>query len=246
MRFKSGSVSVTTRRPRYERRDAGQALISVFTPTRNRREWIRRCQRSILAQDGFEDWEHVVYDVGDPGETVADLLDLDHRVRYFRGECQGVAADFQAALALTTGEVVTPLADDDRLPSHALRIAHDLLADSDASWLNGRTVAHDRAGEPLYLRGGTMDHIEDTREGNYMLGGAVYWRRELTDEVGGFSSEFDGAADVDLYRRFLAHSDPVVSRDVLYLYTDWNGTDSRVNAARQADATRRAVERSRR
>jgi len=75
-----------------------------------------------------------------------------------------------------------------------------------------------------------------------MLGGAIYWRKSLTDEIGGFNSEFDGAADFDLYTRFLNHSDPKRLKDsVLYLYTDHPATDSRVNQDRQADATQRIV-----
>lgn len=157
---------------------------------------------------------------------------------YVRGKCAGPAGDFQAALELATGDIVTPLSDDDRLPRRALEIANETLGD--AAWLNGRTVIVDTNGDPLHLRGGVWDHIEDTKRGSYMLGGAVYWRKTLTDELGGFRSEFDGAGDVDLYRRFLAHSDPIRTKEVLYLYTDHAGTDSRVNATRQADAARRS------
>ena len=163
----------------------------------------------------------------------------DPRVRYVRGECRGPAADFQAALDLARGEVVTPLSDDDRLPPHALQTVHERIGG--AAWLNGRTVLV-TDGEPVAFRGGTRAHVEDTREGSYMLGGAVYWRKELTDEIGGFNSDFDGAADFDLYRRFLKHSDPVRVLDTLYIYTDHPGTDTRVNAARQADASRRIAE----
>ncbi len=153
-----------------------------------------------------------------------------------RGECRGPAADFQAALDLACGEIVTPLSDDDRLPPHALQTVDGVIGE--ASWLNGRTVLV-ADGEPVAFRGGTVAHIEDTIDGSYMLGGAVYWRKALTDELGGFNSEFDGAADFDLYRRFLRHSLPVRVLDTLYLYTDHPATDTRVNAARQADATQR-------
>lgn len=214
--------------------------FSILTPTRNRRDWIRRCVRSVQAQT-FQDWEQVIWDVGDDGETVEDLVvGVDPRIRYFRGECCGLAADFQAALDLATGKIVTPLSDDDRLPRHALSTVD--AAFGEGPWLNGRTVIVDQKGEPLHFRGGTRDHVEDTRDGNYMLGGAVYWHRPLTDLLGGFDPAFDGAADFDLYGRFLTHSDPVRVKEILYLYTDHEGTDTRVNQARQADATRRISE----
>lgn len=212
-------------------------MITVFTPTRNRRDWIRACCRSVLNQT-YRDWEHIVYDVGDDGETVEDLVPDDPRVRYVRGKCAGPAGDFQAALDHASGAIVTPLADDDRLPRRALQIAADSLGD--AEWLNGRTVLVDRAGEPVTLRGGVWDHIEDTRRGSYMLGGAVYWRKTLTDQLGGFRSEFDGAGDVDLYKRFLEHSEPARTKQVLYIHTVHPGQDSQVNQKRQALAARRA------
>lgn len=218
-------------------------MISILTPTRNRRAWIRRAVQSVLNQT-FEDWELIILDVGDEGKTVEDLIADDPRIRYVRGQCAGPAADFQAALQLAEGEIVTPLSDDDRLPRRALEIANDLMERTLCDWMNGRTVIVDEAGDPLHLRGGVWEHVEDTRRGQYMLGGAVYWRKNLTDELGGFSSEFDGAADVDLYRRFLTRSDPVRTKQVLYIYTDHPGTDSRVNRARQVDAAQRAVERS--
>jgi glycosyltransferase involved in cell wall biosynthesis len=212
--------------------------FSLLTPTRNRRDWLPRCIQSVLNQT-YQDWEQIVYDVGDEGSTVEDLIPADVRVRYVRGVCRGPAGDFQSALELAAGEIVTPLSDDDRLPRHALEVAAAHMGD--ASWLNGRTVLVNDAGYPVAFRGGTWAHVEETRHGMYMLGGAVYWRKELTDRLGGFNSAFDGAADFDLYRRFLADSEPARTGDILYLYSDHALTDTRVNAARQSDATRRIM-----
>jgi glycosyltransferase involved in cell wall biosynthesis len=210
--------------------------FTILTPTRNRRDWIRRAIRSVQNQT-FEDWEQIILDVGDDDETVADLIPDDPRIKYHRAGNLGPAGDFQTALDLASGEIVTPLSDDDRLPRHALQTVNDKIGDNE--WLNGRTVIVDTQGEPLHFRGGTPDHIEKTRDGEYMLGGAIYWRRELTQLLGGFNCEYDGAADLDLYGRFLAHTDPVRVQEILYLCTAHDQTDSVVNAGRQADAARR-------
>lgn len=163
----------------------------------------------------------------------------DPRIRYVEGTRAGPAADFQAALDLAGGRIIHPLSDDDRLPPHALETAAGALGEHD--WLIGGTVINGANG-PWAIRGGRPSHITDTREGRYMLGGAVYWRKELSDRVGGFNSEFDGAADFDLYLRFLDAAEPALTRQVLYLYTDHAGSDSRANAARQQDASRRIAE----
>lgn len=173
------------------------------------------------------------------------MLPDDQRIKYLRGQPAGPSGDFQHALDHATGAIVTPLADDDRLPRRALEITHRLFTSNpDAYWLNGRTALVNTSGEPLHLRGGQWDHIHDTRQGQYMLGGAVYWKRELTDRIGGFNTEFDGAADVDLYMRFLAHSEPITTLQVLYTHVVHEGQDSLVNHARQASAARRAAERN--
>jgi glycosyltransferase involved in cell wall biosynthesis len=210
--------------------------LTIFTPTKDRPDWIVRCVRSVLNQT-YQTWEMVVYDVGD--EAVEDLIPSDPRIRYERGECCGPAQDFQSALDLATGQVVTPLSDDDRLPRHALQTAVESIGEAD--WLVGRTVLVNTQGEPVAFRGGTWDHIEETRHGMYMLGGAVYWRKSLSDELGGFSSDFDGAADFDLYRRFLRHSEPARTLDTLYIHTVHPQQDTLVNQERQADATKRIM-----
>lgn len=179
----------------------------------------------------------VVYDVGE--EPVEHLVPDDPRVRYSRGVCRGPAADFQACLDLATGGIVTPLADDDRLPRHALKTAVDGIGES--LWLVGRTVLITPDGEPIAFRGGTWNHLEETRHGMYMLGGAVYWRKALSDRLGGFDSAYDGAADFDLYRRFLRDCEPARTLDTLYIHTVHPGQDTQVNQARQADATQRIM-----
>jgi len=211
--------------------------FSILTPTKDRPEWLGRCLNSVLNQT-YHDWEQIIYDCGE--ETVEHLIPDDPRVRYVRGDSNGPAADFQAALDLAGGTLITPLSDDDRLARRALQTVDREIGDAD--WLCARTVLVNEDGMPVSLRGGTWADVEATRFGSYMLGGAIYWRKSLTDEIGGFNSEFDGAADFDLYTRFLNHSDPKRLKDsVLYLYTDHPATDSRVNQDRQADATQRIV-----
>lgn len=188
----------------------------------------------MLAQS-FTDWEWIVYDCGET--TIGHLVSNDPRIRYTRGPSNGPAADFQAALDLACGDIVHPLSDDDRLSRRALHTVDREFGD--AQWLNARTVLVSPEGMPVALRGGTWSDVEATRHGQYMLGGAVYWRRSLTDRLGGFDSEFDGAADFDLYRRFLADSEPRRLKDVLYLYTAHPETDSVVNQERQVDASER-------
>ena len=173
---------------------------------------------------------------------VKQLLPSDPRIRYVAAPpAQGPARDFQRALDLCTGEVVHPLADDDMLKRDALEIASSEIGEH--QWLVGATTLYDPDGQPWATRGGTRESFDQTMAGEFMLGGAVYWRRELTERIGGFDADFDGAADVDLYMRMGRDSVPKIIPDVLYLYRDHPGTDSRVRAQNQARQVRRIRER---
>lgn len=204
--------------------------FSILTPTLDRPFFVQRSIRSVLDQT-HTDWEQIVYDVGD---TEADVPD-DPRIRHVRGERRGPARDFQAALDLATGDIVHPLSDDDRLTRWALETVNDRIGEHE--WLYGRTLIV-KDGYPCLPILGEEFELPRLRK-TYYLGGAVYWRKALSDLLGGFNAEYDGAADYDLYLRFAEHVEPKRIQEILYLYTDHPGIDSRVNAARQADATRR-------
>jgi glycosyltransferase involved in cell wall biosynthesis len=211
--------------------------VSIFTPTMNRPDLLVRAATSVLLQT-HTDWEWVVLDVG--SIPVGQLLPKDRRIRYVRDPPNlGPALDFQRALELTTGEVVHPFADDDMLMRNALEIASSEIGDH--QWLVGMTQLYDLDGHPWTTRGGTRESFVRTMAGEYLLGGAIYWRRELTERVGGFNADFDTAADFDLYVRFGRDSEPKIIPDILYLYMDHEQTNSRLEARKQARAVRRIV-----
>jgi glycosyltransferase involved in cell wall biosynthesis len=212
-------------------------MISIFTPTRDRPAMLTRAAVSVLTQT-HEDWEWVVLDVG--RVPVGQLLPKDRRIRYVRDPpAQGPAADFQRALELTRGDIVSPLSDDDMLARQALEIAVTEL--KGAEWLVAKTHLLDEQGNVWAERGGTRESFAQTMAGEYMLGGAIYWRRSLSDRLGGFDPDYSGAADVELYMRFGRAVEPRIISDVLYLYHDHLDTDSRVHAKRQARQVERIV-----
>lgn len=202
-------------------------LISILLPTRNRPERLARAVASVLAQT-HEDWQLVLLDNSDEPVTIP----ADPRIDYLWLRPQPVARLYNKALALADGEVVCHFADDDLLPPWALETAAANIGD--AEWLVGGTEIRTEDGRLIAVRGGSSDALARTLAGEYWLGGAVYWRKTLSERVGGYSDEYDGAADFDLFLRFAHAAQPVIIPDVLYWYTDWPGTDSRVRAANQA------------
>ena len=207
-------------------------LVSILFPTRNRGEWLSRSIGSVLRQT-HEEWELIVLDNSDEPVPILD----DPRIVYRYVEPQPIADLYNEALEFATGDLVCHFADDDQLPPWALRTAVEGIGDAD--WLVAGTEFYDGAGRLLCVRGGNRAALERTKAGEYWLGGAVYWRKSLTDRLGGYSTTYDGAADFDLFLRLAADSDPAIIPDILYWYTDWSGTDSRIRAANQAVQSRR-------
>lgn len=206
-------------------------LVSIVIPTKDRPDWLPRAVESVVAQTS-PGWELVVLDnARTAGYRAADFP--DKRIRYMHERCDGVADAYNRAISHAKGDVIVPLGDDDQLPDHVVGLINETFADPDVLWANAITVIQDPDGHEIAVRGGDQASIDRTRAGEYWLGGAVWWRRDLTDGALEYDSRFDGAADFDLYLRFLERADPALVPAVGYLYTDWPGTDSRRRAGVQ-------------
>jgi hypothetical protein len=204
--------------------------LSVFMATRDRPKLLPRAIESVLAQDD-DRWELCILD---NGMTQRSLIPRDPRIVYRWAKATGPADAFQQALELATGDVVMPMGDDDTLAPHTVRTVIEGLGD--AEWGYAQT-AFQRDGATQFLLGDAWS-LERLRQ-DYYLGGAVFWRRRLSDRLGGFDTAFDGAADYDLYLRFGEQHTPVFIPEVLYLYNDHPGTDTNVHHGRQRDAAER-------
>lgn len=205
--------------------------FSVILPTRDRPEWLPRAVQSVLDQT-FANWELVILDNSDEPYYETGPWP-DRRIRYFHAKCAGVADAYNVAMRAASGEVIVQFADDDTLPQDALEVADSLLGGS--QWLIGRTAIYATDGRIIAHRGGDQASVDRTLAGDYWLGGAIYFRKTLGLQVGGYPVEYDGAADFAFYVRMLRETPPVLTSEVLYQYMDWPGTDSRLRAGHQRE-----------
>lgn len=199
-------------------------LASVILPTRGRPHMLPVAVESVLAQT-CGDWELVILDNTPEPYYPTSAWD-DTRIRYRHELCDGIADASTRALRLARGEVIVPLADDDRLAPTCVETIRRVFSDPAVRWANAITEIRDEHGRVTGHRGGTPDSVASTVAGSFWLGGAVWWRREMTATFG-YDPRFDGAADMDLYLRFVEQADPVLVPEVMYLYLDHPGTDSR-------------------
>lgn len=200
--------------------------VSVILATKDRAEVLPNAIRSVLAQTDPR-WELVIYD---NGTSIAHLVPDDPRIVYRSGPATGSADAFAKAMTFVTGDFITPVADDDEIAPHTVETIINRIGDHE--WGYART-AYVREGRMLFFLGDPWD-LPRFRSFFY-LGGAVFWRKRLSDRLGGFDPAFNLCGDYDLYLRFGEDSEPVfVSDQVLYIYHDHPGTETRVFAGEQA------------
>lgn len=203
--------------------------VSILTPTKNRREFLKRNIEHVRSQS-YSNWQHIIFNNGD--EPVIDLIPDDPRYVYVEGSARGPAHAFNVCLRAATGDIIHPYSDDDILPSDALlwaTAAFKLYPDTD--WLVGRTTIEDPQGRVLTGRG---EIFSEARMREYfVLGGAVYWRKAFSDRVGEFDEEFDGAADYDLYWRFGREGVCRYVPHLMYRYVDHPQADTNVRQEHQ-------------
>jgi glycosyltransferase involved in cell wall biosynthesis len=185
-------------------------LVSIITPTWNRRELLKQCVASVQAQT-FTNWEHVVVDDGsdDGTEEILQALAAENsRVRYCKreGDKRGANVCRNQGLRKSRGEFVIFLDSD------------DLLA---PDCLENRVVLMQRNRDldfTVYQTGLFMEKVGDRHQqapaerfGDDLLRFLTFdlpwiitapiWRRESLERLGGFDEALPSWQDVDLHLR---------------------------------------------
>jgi glycosyltransferase involved in cell wall biosynthesis len=176
--------------------------VSVVIPTRARRDMLRLCLESVLAQDYPQDrYEIIVVEDGtDDGEVVVAALAPKSSVpiRYFHLPRSGVAATRNVGLSKSSGDIVAYI-DDDALAASDWLTQHvtTLLRDG-TTGCGGRvspaypeTVLESKVlpnGDLLWTGSNVevpgFPEVENVAAGNMAL-----WRKALI-EIGGFDGAF--------------------------------------------------------
>ncbi len=90
-------------------------MISIIIPCYNRKEMLRECIDSFIAQT-YTDWELVVADDAST-EDLTFIKDIDPRIKYFRQDKNCYVKAFNLALDSAIGEYIMPFGSDD-IASH--------------------------------------------------------------------------------------------------------------------------------
>lgn len=176
-------------------------LVSVVTPTYNRRDYLAACIDSVRAQT-FPLWEQIIVDDGS-GEDICGLVESyrDPRLRYVRQEHRGIdrlGETYNRALAEAGGRFVAILESDDLWPREKLARQLPSLDDVRVVLSYGRARLIDADGEtfastpppprdlPLRRNRPAGAVLRRLLFHNFVVSSTVIVRRRALDAIGGF------------------------------------------------------------
>lgn len=184
--------------------------ISIVTPTWNRAERLRSSLESV-ANQRTPPWEHVVVDnlsTDGTAELVAEYArTVPYPVRHLREADEGIYQAMNKGLALTTGEVLHFLNDDDMLfGPDVLTSMSRCLKLTDADIVFGDVVLLDEGHKQVrsYRRHRQMNRL--TLVERTITQQAIFYLRDVFDRCGTFDTRLRITADHEwLLRAFLKH-----------------------------------------
>ncbi len=232
---------------------AGLPRVSVCIPTYNGAATIAQTIESVLNQT-FPNYELVVVDDGSTDDTAEIVAGMrDRRVSYFRNATNlGPQGNWNRCLELARCPYVKLLPHDDLLaPTCLTRQVQVLDADQDEQLAlvfsarrvigpDGRVLIRAR-GFPG-LREGRIEARRlmgaCVRRGTNLVGepGAVLFRKQFSQRIGGFDATQPYVIDLDYWVRLLAHGDAHYCAEPLASFRVWGGSWSvAIGAGQSAD-----------
>lgn len=225
--------------------------VSICIPTYQGASTIGATIDSALGQsDG--DFELIVVDDGSPDETQAVVASRpDVRVRYVRNERNlGPQGNWDRCLSLARGRYIKLLPHDDLLHAECLARQvqvleldqkHDLAlvcCSRDVIGPSGKVLLRARGfpglAEGPLPRASVVRHC--LRRGTNLIGepGAVLFRRELVERVGGFDMRHPYVIDLEYWLRLLQFGRAWYDPQALASFRVWGGSWSVAIGTRQA------------
>jgi len=167
--------------------------ISVVIPSYNMAQFIEETIQSILTQD-YPHYECIVMDGGSTDGTVDILKKYDGRISWVSAKDRGQSDAINKGLRQASGDILAYINADDAYEDGCFRKVADCFAKNPPlRWLYGKCRIIDDRGREIrklitayrnfWLRRYSYNRLLIM---DFIAQPAVFWRRELTDEIGLF------------------------------------------------------------
>ncbi|MGE5658360.1 MAG: glycosyltransferase [Actinomycetota bacterium] len=213
--------------------------VSVIIPTYNNAHYIKQAIKSVVEQT-YQDYEIIVIDDGSTDETRQILEPYFDVIRYTYQQNQGLSAARNSGLSMARGELIALLDGDDFFLPHKLT---EQVACFDTNPSVG--IVHsgwylvDESGERLteveLWKGLPKLDLEAWLLWRPLLPGAMMFRREWLQRVGGFNPQIKFAEDVEIALRLaLMGCEAVWLKNITVCYRQHGNTITAKNTPKNA------------
>jgi glycosyltransferase involved in cell wall biosynthesis len=179
-----------------------QARVSIITPTLNQARYLEETLRSVAAQT-YEPVEHLVVDGGSVDGTVELLRSWHHpRLRWLSEPDHGMYEAINRGLGMAHGEILGYLNSDDLyFPWTIEAVVAAFERDPSIDLVYGDALRLDEINGLLvpWLQPATS--MRTTLNGGSLIQPTVFWRRRVSDDLGGFDAGLRLAGDLDFWLR---------------------------------------------
>jgi GT2 family glycosyltransferase len=190
--------------------------ISVVTPSFNQARFVERTIASVLGQQGEFELEYLVVDGGSTDGTLDILRRHEGRLSWISEPDRGQSDALNKGFRRTSGEVLAWLNSDDVYEPGALAAAAAALGPGGARWCFGDCKVIDEQDREIRSAVTAWKAFLSRRysfpwllgSGNFISQPAVFFRRDLLEEVGGPDERYHLAMDYDLWLRFARVAEP--------------------------------------
>ena len=185
-----------------------EPLISVYIPTYNRLELLKRAVRSVQNQT-YKNFEIIIVDDNSSDGTqdfLVGLTKVDSRIRYFfKDKNSGACVSRNIAINLAQGELITGLDDDDYFLPHRLEFFLDywvnkkreysiaLFTSNIKSEKSNQAKEHSLFSKKYFKK-------DDLLFANY-VGNQIFTETKTLRQVSGFDESFCMWQDLELWYR---------------------------------------------
>ena len=181
------------------------ALISVYIPTHNRSEMLKRAVSSVLEQT-YKNIEIIICDDGSSDNTakvVASLQEKNPNIKYLKNEVpKGACAARNLGIFAAQGEFITWLDDDDEFTKKRLEELYNFFVSADRNYAficGGIEMREKKITSFGYTKPGVVT-LHDLL-GSNIVGNQVFTKTKYLQESGGFDTTFSAWQDYDCWVR---------------------------------------------